>query len=143
MTTSDSPIPRWQIITGHVLSVLPGLALVPSSFFKLAQPGPFLENWTKNYPAGAARPLGAIELLAYVLYLVPKTRPLGGLVLLAYLGGAVATHVHMDDGKWFVPVIVGVLLWGALWLRDPRVRALVPLASDAERARTSAAQPQG
>ncbi len=75
-------------------------------------------------------PLGVIELLTFVLYLV-KTRYLGGLLMLAYLGGAVATHVHANDGKFFVPVIIGVIAWLGLYLRDRKLRALVPLASDA------------
>ena len=76
-------------------------------------------------------PIGVVELLTFALYLVPKTRYLGGLLMLAYLGGAVATHVHADDGKFFVPVIIGVVAWLGLYLRDRRLRALVPLASEA------------
>lgn len=63
-----------------------------------------------------------------MLYLVPKARYLGGLLLLAYLGAAAATHVHADDGKFFVPVVIGVVAWLGLYLRDRRLRALVPLA---------------
>ena len=66
----------------------------------------------------------------FVLYLVPKTRYLGGLIMLAYLGGAVATHVHANDGMFFVPVIVGVVAWLGLYLRDRKLRALVPLVTD-------------
>ena len=76
-------------------------------------------------------PIGVIELAMFVLYLVPKTRYLGGMLMLAYLGGAVATHVHADDGKFFVPVIIGVVAWLGLYLRDRKLRALVPFASDA------------
>jgi hypothetical protein len=87
-------------------------------------------EWGKTYPAGSALPLGVIELALYVLYLVPKTRYLGGLLMLAYLGGSLATHVHANDGMFFVPVIIGVVAWLGLYLRDRRLRALVPLASD-------------
>ncbi len=125
---ADISIPKWQVVTGWVLSGVLALVFGPSAFFKIAQPEGFLEGWTKNYPAGAARPLGVIELLLFVLYLVPKTRYLGGLFLLAYLGGAVATHVHTEDGKFFIPITVGVLAWLGLWLRDARLRALVPVA---------------
>ncbi len=130
MTTTDSPLPKWQIVTGRALSGLLALVFLPSAFFKIAQPPGFLDGWTKSYPAGAARPLGLIELLAFVLYLVPKTRYLGGLLLLAYLGGAVATHVHADDGKWVVAVVVGIVAWAGLYLRDPKVRALLPIARE-------------
>jgi hypothetical protein len=122
------PIPKWQRVTGWVLSGLLALVFLPSACFKLVQPPGFIEEWSKTYPAGSALPLGVIELVVFVLYLVPKTRYLGGLLMLAYLGGAVATHVHADDGKFFVPVVIGVVAWLGLYLRDRRLRALVPLA---------------
>jgi hypothetical protein len=123
---TQTSIPKWQIVTGWVLSGLLGLLFLPSAFFKIAQPGGFLEQWTKSYPAGAARPLGIIEVAMYIIYLIPKTRYLGGLVILAYLGGAVATHLHMQDGKFFIPITVGIVAWLGLYLRDRRLRALVP-----------------
>ena len=122
-------IPKWQRVTGWVLSGLMALVFLPSAFFKIAQPGEFLSEWTKTYPARSALPLGLIELTLVVLYLVPKTRYLGGLLMLAYLGGAVATHVHANDGMFFVPVIVGVIAWMGLYLRDHRLRALVPVVA--------------
>ena len=125
MTTD--PIPKWQRITGWVLSGILALVFLPSAFFKIAQPEGFIEEWSKAYPAGSALPLGVIELTLFVLYLVPKTRYLGGLVMLGYLGGAVATHVQSKDGMFFVPVIVGVVAWLGLYLRDRKLRALVPL----------------
>jgi hypothetical protein len=123
---TETAIPKWQVVTGWVLSGILGLAFVPSAYFKIAQPAGFLDGWTKSYPAGAARPLGILELTMFVLYIVPKTRYLGGLIMLAYLGGAVATHVHADDGKFAVPILVGILAWLGLYLRDRRLRALVP-----------------
>jgi hypothetical protein len=124
------PIPKWQRVTGWVLSGLLAVVFLPSAFFKIAQPEGFIEEWSKTYPANTAVPIGVTELAVFVLYLVPRTRYLGGLLMLAYLGGAVATHVHADDGKFFVPVVIGVIAWLGLYLRDRRLRALVPLASD-------------
>jgi DoxX-like family len=127
---TQTSIPKWQFVTGWVLSGILALVFLPSAFFKIAQPGPFIEGWTKSYPAGAARPLGIIELLTFVLYLVPKTRYLGGLIMLAYLGGAVATHLHGEDGKFFVPILVGIVAWLGLFLRDRKLRALVPTVDE-------------
>jgi hypothetical protein len=121
-------IPKWQRVTGWVLSCLLALVFLPSAFFKIAQPEGFIEEWSKTYPSDTALPLGVIELATFALYLVPRTRYLGGLLMLAYLGGAVATHVHADDGKFFVPVVIGVVAWLGLYLRDRRLRALVPFA---------------
>jgi hypothetical protein len=130
MQMTQTSIPKWQIVTGWVLSSILVFLFLPSAFFKIAQPAGFLEGWTKSYPAGAALPLGIIELTMFVLYLVPKTRYLGGLILLAYLGGAVATHVHAEDGLFFVPVLVGILAWLGLFLRDRKLRALVPIVNE-------------
>lgn len=127
---TDTSIPRWQRVTGWVLSGILALVFLPSAFFKIAQPSGFIDEWSKTYPAGAARPLGIIEALLFVLYLVPKTRYLGGMLMLAYLGGAVATHVHANDGKWPVPVVVGIIAWAGLYLRDRKLRALVPVVDE-------------
>jgi hypothetical protein len=126
----QTSIPRWQAVTGWVLSGILAFLFLPSAFFKIAQPAGFLEEWTKTYPAASALPLGAIEAAVFVLYLVPKTRYLGGLLMLAYLGGAVATHLHVNDGMFFVPVVVGVVGWLGLYLRDRRLRALVPTVDE-------------
>jgi len=125
-----NPIPKWQIVTGWVLSGILAIPFLPSAYFKIAQPKGFLEEWSKTYPANSAVPIGVIELVIVLLYLIPKTRYIGGLLMLAYLGGAVATHVHANDGKFFVPVIVGVIAWLGLYLRDRKLRALVPFAED-------------
>jgi hypothetical protein len=130
MPMMQTAIPKWQIVTGWVLSGLLALLFLPSAFMKLAQPEGFLEGWTKSYPAAAARPLGIIELTMFVLYLIPKTRYLGGLIMLAYLGGAVATHLHNEDGMYPVPVLVGLIAWLGLYLRDRKLRALVPTVNE-------------
>ena len=127
---TQTSIPKWQVVTGWVLSGILAFLFVPSAFFKIAQPAGFIEGWTRSYPAGAARPLGIIELTMFVLYLVPKTRYLGGLIMLAYLGGAVATHVHAED-VWFpVPIMVGIIAWLGLYLRDRKLRALIPTVEE-------------
>lgn len=68
------PIPKWQRVTGWVLSGLLALVFLPSASFKIAQPEGFIEEWSKTYPASSALPLGVIELATFLLYLVPKTR---------------------------------------------------------------------
>jgi hypothetical protein len=130
MQMTDTSIPKWQRVTGWVLAGLLAVPFLPSAYFKIAQPAGFLDGWTKTYPAGAARPLGIIELAMYVLYLIPKTRYLGGLIMLAYLGGAVATHVHAQDGNFPAPITVGVIAWLGLYLRDRKLRALVPVVDE-------------
>jgi hypothetical protein len=119
-------IPKWQVRTGWVLSCLPALAFVPSAAFKLVQPGEFLAQWSKDYPPATARPLGTVELLCLVLYFVPATRVLGAILLTGYLGGAIATHVRAGQAIFVVPLLIGMMLWGGLFLRDRRLRQLLP-----------------
>lgn len=72
--------------------------------------------------------LGVIELVCLVLYLVPRTAPIGAVLWTGYLGGAIATHLRLDDPLFthiLFPIYVAALLWGGLYLRDARVRALV------------------
>ena len=127
---TQAAIPKWQIVTGWALSGLLALVFLPSGVFKMVQPTGFLEEWTKTYPASTALPIGIIEVTLFLLYIIPKTRYLGGLLMLAYLGGAVATHVHVGDGMFFVPVLVGVVGWLGLYLRDRKLRALVPTVDE-------------
>ena len=84
--------------------------------------------------AGAtmARQLGLLLLICTVLYTVPRTAVLGAILLTGYLGGAVATHVRVGSPLFshiLFGVYLGVLMWGGLYLRDARVRALIPLRS--------------
>lgn len=81
--------------------------------------------------AGFMRLLGTILLGCTLLYAWPRTAFLGAVLLTGYLGGAVATHLRVGSplfGFTLFGVYLGIMLWGGLWLRDPRVRALLPLA---------------
>ena len=81
--------------------------------------------------AGTVRMLGLVLAISTVLYAVPRTAFLGAILLTGYLGGAIATHVRIADPLFthtLFGVYLGVALWGALWLRDTRLRALIPLA---------------
>src|SRR5258708_21148649 len=117
-------IPKWQVVTSWILSCLPLLAFLPSAVFKLVQPGEFLAEWSKNYPPATARPIGIIELSCVALYFVPATRVLGAILLTGYLGGAISTHVRAGQASFGAPLLSGIMLWGGLFLRRPRVRQL-------------------
>ena len=79
---------------------------------------------------GFYRLLGSILALSTLLYAVPRTAVLGALLLTAYLGGAVATHLIAGSpliSNTLFGVYLGLAVWGGLWLREPRLRALLPL----------------
>ena len=125
---SLSSPPSWKLWTGRVLSAFPALAMLPSAAMKLSHAPKFIEAWTGKFgfPESAATGVGILELTCLALYLVPRTRVLGGILVAAYLGGAVATHVRAGD-PFIVPVLLGILAWGGLYLRDERLQELLPL----------------
>lgn len=82
-------------------------------------------GWTPERTA----PIAPIELAALLLYIFPRTAVLGAILLTAVMGGAVATHMRVGDPLFshvLFGVYLGLFLWGGLWLRDPRLRALTP-----------------
>jgi hypothetical protein len=78
-----------------------------------------------GYPEKTTRPIAAAEIGGAILFLIPQTAVLGAIVLTGYLGGATATHVRVED-PFVGPIVIGVLVWLALFLREPRLRALIP-----------------
>jgi DoxX-like family len=123
-------------IVGHVCTGLVALFLAFDTVLKVLRLGPAVEGTIAlGYPANSVHWIGIIELVCLVLYLVPRSSVLGGLLLTGYLGGAIATHVRISS-PWFThtlfPVYVALLLWGGLYLREKRLRALVPLKTPEE-----------
>jgi hypothetical protein len=113
---------------GRIMSALPVLMLVFSGAMKLARPESVVQGFTEfGYPESVILGLGIVELACTALYVVPRTAVLGAILLTGYLGGAVATHLRVGDGYLWSPALFGVLLWGGLYLRDVRLRALLPL----------------
>ena len=120
---------RVAIIIGWVLSVLPALLLLMASSMNILQPPDIVEQTTKmGYRQSVMLPLGLVTVGCVVLYLVPQTAILGAILLTGYLGGAVDVHVRNGDPlvNVFIPVIVGIVVWLGIYLREPRLRRLVP-----------------
>ncbi len=116
--------------TGFSMSVIVVLFLLLDAGMKLAAVRPVLEAGAQiGFPGvGMARKLGALLLICTLLYAYPRTSLLGAILVTAFLGGAVATHVRLGNPLFshiLFGVYVGVLLWGGLALRDPRVRYLL------------------
>ena len=122
-------MPKWMLWSGWIVSVLPVLALVMSAAMKVMKPPEVVEGFAKlGWGENLALTLAIIELGCTLIYLFPRTAVLGAILVTRYLGGAVATHVRIGD-PFYVPIILGVVVWIGLWLRDARVRALAPLRS--------------
>jgi len=118
-----------QVWTGRVLSGIAVLFLTMDAAMKVMQiPAAVKGTAELGYPAGVLLPLGIIQLVCLALYLVPRTRVLGAILWTGYLGGAVATHVRVGNPLFshiLFPVYVAALLWGGLYLRDARLRAIL------------------
>lgn len=122
-----SPQRSWMTWTGRVLSALPVLLLLFSAAMKLSRAPQVQQGFAKfGFDARLLVPIGVIELLCTVLYVIPGTAMLGAVLLAGYLGGAVVTELR-GGGTWAPPLVLGVLVWAGLWLRDARLRALLPL----------------
>ena len=116
--------------TGRILSALAALFLLLDCVAKLFKPAPVVETTVQlGYPESVILGLGIVLTACTILYLIPRTSVLGAILLTGYLGGAVATHVRVGGPLFSVifPIIFGVLIWGGLFLREDRLRTLIPL----------------
>ncbi|HMV46662.1 MAG TPA: DoxX family protein [Blastocatellia bacterium] len=113
---------------GWVLTILPVLMLLFSAVVKLMKTPVAQEFSRLGYPEKTILGIGILELACTIVYLIPRTSVFGAILLTGYLGGATATHVRIGD-PFLPPVFGGVLIWLALFLRDSRLRALLPLRS--------------
>ncbi|MGD9855186.1 MAG: DoxX family protein [Planctomycetaceae bacterium] len=118
---------RAAVWTGWVLSGLIGAVFLMSGVVKLLG-GPELAEGMAHLglPESMVLPLAIVELACVAVYLIPQTSILGAVLLTGYLGGAICTHWRVGD-MFVGPIVIGVLLWLGPFLRDPRLRALLPL----------------
>jgi hypothetical protein len=120
-----------RVWAGRFASGLVIFLLLLDASGKLARLPPVVEGTAQlGFPAGSVLQIGVVELLCVVAYLVPGTSVAGAVLLTGYLGGAVATHLRMESPLWthvLSPVYVGLFVWGGLLLRDPALRAFLPV----------------
>ena len=121
---------------GRVLSALPVLLLLFSASMKLARPPMVMEQFVGKfgYPESTLTAIAVLEISCAALYTIPQTAVLGAVLVTGYLGGAVATHVRVGD-VFVPPLALGLFVWAGIYLREGRLRALLPLR------RTALAEP--
>lgn len=118
---------KWMIWTGRAISGVLTLALAFSAVMKFMKPADLVKEFGRlGWPENLALGLGVVELACAILYAIPQTAVLGAILATGYLGGAIATHVRIGD-NFVPPLMMGVLVWLGIFLRDPRLRALLPL----------------
>lgn len=119
---------RGMLWTGRVISALVVLMFVPGIVMGLTHNPQALEGMKKFGWSEDGLLLTAVLMIGSgILYLIPQTAVLGAIVLTGYYGGAVATHARLHDPDWWIPLACGILTWLGLYLRDMRLRELVPL----------------
>ena len=118
---------KTTIWAGRILSGLPALLLLFSGAMKLYGGPGLAEGLTHlNLPLSLAVPLGILEITCTLIYLLPRTSVLGAILLTGYMGGAILTHLRVGD-PFYMQVLLGVFVWGGLYLREPRLGELIPI----------------
>lgn len=120
---------KTMFYTGWVLSILAGLALLASSIFKFMPPmNAEAEQGLQHigWRADQLGTLGILEIASAVLFLIPQTAVIGAILITGYMGGAIATHLRVGDAV-VVQAIIPIVAWLGLWLRDGRLREILPL----------------
>jgi hypothetical protein len=130
----SASVSKKALWAGRIISALPVLMLVfAGAVPKFLKPAGVLEQFARlGYPENIILGIGILELACTVVYAIPRTSVLGAILLTGYLGGAVATHVRVGDPLFNVitPAVLGALVWGGLYLRDVRLRDLLPLRKE-------------
>lgn len=114
--------------TGRVLSAIPVLALLFASVIKLMRSPEAIQGFAEyGFAANLVVLVGVIELTCVIVYLIPRTAVLGAILMTALFGGATVTNVRLYNPGWVAPVVLGIMAWAGLYLRDAKLRALIPL----------------
>jgi len=121
---------------GRIVSGLLILFLLFDGAMKLVKPAIVVEGTVRlGYPEYTIVPIGIMLLISTIFYAIPRTSVLGAILLTGYLGGAVATHIRVGGTEFekLFPIIMGVFVWGGLYLRDASLRRLIPLRRGEDR----------
>jgi hypothetical protein len=119
---------RALTITGWVLTILVVAMFTMSATMKFLRPPEMVDQVVNKFgiPEEALLGIAVTEAACIVLFLIPRTAILGAVLLTGYLGGAILTHLRIHD-NFIPPILFGVVVWLAVYLRDPRIRELLPL----------------
>jgi hypothetical protein len=129
--SQSAPTSKKMLWASYIISAIPVLMMLISAIAKFVKPAQVVQGFTQQFgfPASYITPIGVLELTCLILYLIPRTSVLGAILVTGYLGGATVTHLRVGDPAFVGAVIVGIFVWGGLFFREPRLRALIPLRS--------------
>jgi hypothetical protein len=125
LTGSVSKATLW---TGRIMSVVPALLTLLGAVMKIMKVPSVIEGFASHgIGEHLVVPIGVLEVVCVVVYLIPRTAVLGAILMTGLLGAATVTNLRVGDPTYPMPVVVGMMGWGDLYLRDVRLRALIPL----------------
>ena len=131
MQSATAPVSTKVLWVGRVMSALPVLLILLGAVMKLMRLPAVIEGFAHSgVPERLIVPVGVIESTCVVVYLIPRTAVLGAILMTGLLGGATITTLRVGDPTFPMPVVLGMLAWGGLYLRDMRLRALLPLRKE-------------
>ena len=125
----------WAVWAGWLVSLAPVYIVLSSARWKLTENPWYVREFGRiGWETPALPLLASLQLGALVLYLIPQTAVLGAVLLTGYLGGAIASYVRIGESyPPVVPFTTAALAWLGLWLREPRLRALLPFRRTASK----------
>lgn len=127
-------VSRGALWTGWIMTALPAFFVLMGSVMKLMRLPAVHEGFARaGLPDRLIVTVGLIELICVITYLIPRTAVLGAILMTGLLGAACLTSLRIADPTYPMPVLLGMLAWGGLFMRDPRVRALIPLRKAEDR----------
>jgi len=120
---------RWLLWAGWVVSLWPVFVVATSATWKLSRNPAYVAEFARiGWPESALTLLACLQLGCIVLFIIPRTAVLGSVLLTGYLGGAIAAYTRIGEPyPVLVPLSTSVIAWGGIWLRDARLRALLPI----------------
>ena len=138
---AQASVSKGALWTGRVMSALPVFIVLMGSVMKLMRLPAVHEGFARaGLSDSLIVPVGLIELICVITYVIPATAVLGAILMTGLLGAACLTSLRIADPTYPLPVILGMLAWGGLFMRDLRVRALIPFRKAEEKTLRSATE---
>lgn len=112
---------------GRIITILISGMFCFSAFMKFSGNPQMVQSWNHlGWPESMISVIAFLEVMCVMLYLIPQVSVLGAILLTGYLGGAISTHLRIGEPV-IMQAVFGVLVWGGLYLREPRLRAILPI----------------
>jgi len=125
--SQSAPVSKKMLWAGIIISALPTILFFVTGVFPFINPAAAQAGTAHmGYPASAGIVISILEIGCAIIYAIPRTSVLGAILLTGYLGGATASHIRIGEPP-VAPLVVAALIWLGIYLREPRLRAVLPV----------------